>query len=620
MARRNLRGVRGLSASARQEAMPSVGTLGAAIVVLNVGGFGFAAYQCEQDAKLDKRVAEMPVFGSVVMATKDILRTAGITKAPVVSNNKGIQQDAAVSENLPTVVKSVKKAAEKSKANTDMKAAIEASRVKKEEKKAAPIMAKDEGASATEKCAAAAVAVKEKEQSEPKPVVVMQEPVKAAEEEEKRDQSTAAAATDASTNVSTNASTNTRESSIFTKDYSTLPVVPAEAKAMALSADMNRAVGAVMEDLNHQTIELRKELEATLLSDLDKLDAPALRTRCTQLAAEFFERTKWEGVRLHSNVKQVKSELGKKYSDRMAEQRAELELELNKRILEREADLMAQASVAAKEQVQAQEEAFEHALKEQAQGFTNQITKALEHQSNEIREEVSIKANNEIATMRDEHVKQQVEVLQRIGQLGAQVNAFESFADKIAGLTSESANAHRFSAAVMTLESVLQNNNPMGSAVKNVKAYCGNDPLVMTLSNSLPASLLNSGAPSMLELKIRFQVVKEHVRSSAFAPEGLPEMVGQAVGSVLSKLYWAPTGPVEGSGAEEVLSRASYALDQGQLGVAVKELDSIKGYGRTILADWSNNARNRLIADQAVKVLKAGAVIKHQQLGYKEKK
>ena len=76
VARRNLRGVRGLSASARQEAMPSVGTLGAAIVVLNVGGFGFAAYQCEQDAKLDKRVAEMPVFGSVVMATKDILRTA----------------------------------------------------------------------------------------------------------------------------------------------------------------------------------------------------------------------------------------------------------------------------------------------------------------------------------------------------------------------------------------------------------------------------------------------------------------------------------------------------------------------------------------------------------------
>jgi hypothetical protein len=599
--------------------MPSVGTLGAAIVVLNVGGFGFAAYQCEQDAKLDKRVAEMPVFGSVVMATKDILRTAGITKAPVVSNNKGIQQDAAASKISPTVVKSVKKAAEKSKANTDMKAAIEASRVKKEEKKVAPIMVKDEGASAAEKPAAAAAAAV-KEESEPEPVVVMQEPVKAAEEEEKRDQSTAAATTNTSASISTSTSTSTRESSIFTKDYSTLPAVPAEAKAMALSADMNRAVGAVMEDLNHQTIELRKELEATLLSDLDKLDAPALRTRCTQLAAEFFERTKWEGVRLHSNVKQVKSELGKKYSDRMAEQRAELELELNKRILEREADLMAQASVAAKEQLQAQEEAFEHALKEQAQGFTNQITKALEHQSNEIREEVSIKANNEIATMRDEHVKQQVEVLQRIGQLGAQVNAFEGFADKIAGLTSDSANAHRFSAAVMTLESVLQNNNPMGSAVKNVKAYCGNDPLVMTLSNSLPASLLNSGAPSMLELKIRFQVVKEHVRSSAFAPEGLPEMVGQAVGSVLSKLYWAPSGPVEGAGAEEVLSRASHALDQGQLGVALKELDGIKGYGQTILADWSNNARNRLIADQAVKVLKAGAVIKHQQLGYKEKK
>ena len=145
-----------------------------------------------------------------------------------------------------------------------------------------------------------------------------------------------------------------------------------------------------MDELNKQTVDLRKELEDTLLKDLDKLDAPALRTRCTQLAAEFFERTKWEGVRLHSNVKQIKGELSKKYQDRMAQQRAELELELNKLLLEREQDLMTQASIAAKEQMQKQEEAFEKSLREQAQGFTNNITVALEKQAADIREEVSV--------------------------------------------------------------------------------------------------------------------------------------------------------------------------------------------------------------------------------------
>ena len=173
---------------------------------------------------------------------------------------------------------------------------------------------------------------------------------------------------------------------------------------------------------------------------------------------------------------------------------------------------------------------------------------------------------------------------------------------------------------ISTKASLLQRNEPMADAVKAVKTYCKEDPLVQALSNSLPPSLLQSGAPSFLELKIRFMVVKDHVRQSAFAPEGLPEVVGQAVGSFLSKIYWAPTGPVDGSGAEEVLSRASHALDQGRLDGALKELEGIKGYGNIILMDWAESARNRLIADQAVQALRAAAVVKHQQMSKKEKK
>lgn len=48
------------------------------------------------------------------------------------------------------------------------------------------------------------------------------------------------------------------------------------------------------EDLAVQSAVLRKELEATLLKDLDQLDERALRYRIIQLAAEMQERTKWE--------------------------------------------------------------------------------------------------------------------------------------------------------------------------------------------------------------------------------------------------------------------------------------------------------------------------------------
>ena len=59
-------------------------------------------------------------------------------------------------------------------------------------------------------------------------------------------------------------------------------------------------------------------------------------TRVTQLAAEFFERTKWEGVRLHQSLRKVEEEIGRKYKDILAQQRAELELEAHKMMLARE--------------------------------------------------------------------------------------------------------------------------------------------------------------------------------------------------------------------------------------------------------------------------------------------
>ena len=606
------RAARSLSTSSRPpSSLPSAGTLGAVIVVLNVGGFGFAAYQCEQNPDLDKRVAEIPLFGSAVGATKGLMRSMGVTKKAAIITDFS---DSSAEVAPPVVAK--KKELHASDAKKNMKALIEASRVKKDEEASKEKTVKTERVKKSESVAAPAPAPAPT--PEPKP-----EPLKAEkkEESEKKEPAMAVpvAVDEKGEEVKEEATVemHTESPALMIKDYSVLPAVPAEARIAAISADANKAVGDVMEELNHQTVELRKELEATLLKDLDKLDAPALRTRCTQLAAEFFERTKWEGVRLHSNVKQIKGELSKKYQDRMAQQRAELELELNKIILEREQDLMTQASVAAKEQMQKQEDAFEKSLREQAQGFTNNITVALEKQAADIREEVSVKANNTITMMRDEHVQQQMHNLQRMSDLSAKVGAFDHFADKIGGLTNESANVHKFSAAVLSLETALNRNGPMGKEISAVKTYCS-DPLVDSVAGSLPASLLKAGAPSFLELKIRFSVVKDHVRQSAFAPEGLPDVVGQAVGSFLSKLYWAPTGPVDGSGAEEVLSRATHHLEAGKLDAAVSELDAIGGYGKIILQDWTNNAKNRLVADQAAMALRAHSIVRHHQMSMKK--
>ena len=72
----------------------------------------------------------------------------------------------------------------------------------------------------------------------------------------------------------------------------------------------------------------RQDLQLSLLQNLSSLDEIELRERITQLAAEFFERTKWEGLRLHESLKQLESELTTKYSGIITEQRAELQVRM----------------------------------------------------------------------------------------------------------------------------------------------------------------------------------------------------------------------------------------------------------------------------------------------------
>ena len=66
----------------------------------------------------------------------------------------------------------------------------------------------------------------------------------------------------------------------------------------------------------------RQDLQLSLLQNLSSLDEIELRERITQLAAEFFERTKWEAL------KQLESELTTKYSGIITEQRAELQVRM----------------------------------------------------------------------------------------------------------------------------------------------------------------------------------------------------------------------------------------------------------------------------------------------------
>ena len=109
-----------------------------------------------------------------------------------------------------------------------------------------------------------------------------------------------------------------------------LPEVQAEARAKEVRASSGELA---LEDLTRSASKTRHDLQASLLQDLHELDEVELRKRIMQLAAEFFERTKWEGLRLHEALKHLEDELSAKYTAIIDEQRAQLQVNWNELLL-----------------------------------------------------------------------------------------------------------------------------------------------------------------------------------------------------------------------------------------------------------------------------------------------
>lgn len=395
------------------------------------------------------------------------------------------------------------------------------------------------------------------------------------------------------------------------RDYATLPPVPSEKRAQVPVG----ASTATMAEMAAQSAALRQELDATLLKDLHTLDANALRTRVAQLAAEFFERTKWEGVRMHQALRLVESEVSKRFIDLMNQQRAELEVEANKMLQARENDLFLEASRRSQELVLKQEESTNKTLRAQAEGFKAVLDSSLKQQEADLRAELAEEMNHNLAVLRESHVQQMLKLQADLSQIRAEVAAFHAAADAVSSSKVKSVTLHRHSAAVLSLENALKTSAPVGAELALVRASSDEDPLVVALIDSIPAAVGKAGAPTVPELKARFGVVRSEIRKLALQPEGLPAVVGAAVGSGLAKLYWAPSGPVQGDGVEEILSRAAHALDHGRLPDALKELKDIQDAGmRGLMADWLQLAKHRLVADQAAMALRSNAIVKHAAL------
>jgi len=406
-----------------------------------------------------------------------------------------------------------------------------------------------------------------------------------------------------------------------TSQTASIPVMPAEAIAKATESTV---VKQALADSAQEYIALRRDLESTLLKDIHTLDENDLRIRIKQLATDMFERLAWADLKMAQSLTGAQSELTEKFTDLMHKQRAELEFEL-KRILFAYEQETAQKSAA---RIQALDEKYQSQLvntvRAQAEGFQATLQKELLSQAEKITSELQDQLNNQVATLRKSQIDEMLTLQPAVQAASASLKAVQQVVNEAATSIKQTVDIHALSAAILSLEFALSNNSSSSSNSSNqagasiaahfsaVSATCAEDPVVKAVLSSFPPRVIEEGALPLSELQVRFNVMRDEVRKAALAPEAAPKMVGQLIGTVLATISWMPTGLVAGPGAEETLSRAAYYLERGKLTETLRELDGVKGYAQVLMKDWKDLARERLIVDQGIKVLKANAVLRHK--------
>lgn len=398
-----------------------------------------------------------------------------------------------------------------------------------------------------------------------------------------------------------------------------LPAVDAEARARDVKITTSEAV---LEEMSRHAIKTRQDLQHSLLQDLHELSEGELRLRIQQLAAEFFERTKWEGLRLHDSLKQLEEELTSKYTKLLQEQRAQLQVELDRALIQREKDVTAKYLAEKAAMEKKHEESVASAVKAQAAGFHESQVKQLEEETEKLKQAFTDEYNLQLSLMKNDQVKQLVRISDDMELIKAEIAEYRKVVDSITQVQRQTRDLNAESAAILGLEAALSTSTPLYSVVDALKkSYSDNELLVAALS-AIPTQGLKQGIPTLPELKLRFKVVRKEVRRASLIPDNVPNFLGQVVGTALASIPWSPTesekvdptASAEDKDVEDHLASIAYYLEGGRMDEALKVAENISGYPRMLMQDWENGARNRMFADKVVQVLKSYSALKYQRL------
>uniref|UniRef100_A0A286XJP8 MICOS complex subunit MIC60 n=1 Tax=Cavia porcellus TaxID=10141 RepID=A0A286XJP8_CAVPO len=155
---------------------------------------------------------------------------------------------------------------------------------------------------------------------------------------------------------------------------------------------------------------------------------------------------------------------------------------------------------------------------------------------------------------------------------------------------------------------------PLGGAVEAIRASCAENEFAQALTAALPPESLTRGVYSEETLRARFYAVQKLARRVAMIDETRNSLYQYFLSYLQSLLLFPPQQlkpPAElypeDINTFKLLSYASYCIEHGDLELAAKFVNQLKGESRRVAQDWLKEARMTLETKQIVDILTAYA-------------
>uniref|UniRef100_A0A8C3CE83 MICOS complex subunit MIC60 n=1 Tax=Cairina moschata TaxID=8855 RepID=A0A8C3CE83_CAIMO len=263
-------------------------------------------------------------------------------------------------------------------------------------------------------------------------------------------------------------------------------------------------------------------------------------------------------------------------------------------------------------------------LRRQAAAHTDHLRDVLKIQEQELKVEFEQNLSEKLSEQEMQFRRLTQEQLDNftldINTAYARLKGIEQAVESHAVAEEEARKAHQLWLSVEALKYCMRTasgdspTEPLESAVKAIKASCSDNAFTEALMAALPQESLTRGVYSEEALRARFYTVQKLAKRVAMIDETRNSLYQYFLSYLQSLLLFHPQQmkpPAELSPDDldtfKLLSYASYCIEHGDLELAAKFVNQLKGESRRVAHDWLTEARMTLETKQIVDILTAYA-------------